>query len=121
MSHIDKLMELDGALAAGTFTKDGRLVEYRGELNRDWAQMIANLCAANTLMGAMQCESFSIYTGMNWKPFKGWAMSAGDYSICSMGQSGVLLETAKADFNRAFEVLEELREKFVDSEPMHST
>jgi roadblock/LC7 domain-containing protein len=44
---------------------------------------------------------------MNWRPFKGWAVSAGDYTICVMGDIGVFVETAKADFNAIYQTLGE--------------
>ena len=121
MSDLEKLMTLGGAVAAGEFTKDGRLVALKGEMDPKWAQMLANLCAANTLMGTMQCEAFGTYTGMKMTPFYGWAMSAGDYSFCVMGHRGVMMKTATADFNAAFAALAELRGVVADSKPMLAT
>ena len=121
MSDLEKLMTLGGAVAAGEFTKDGRLVALKGEMDPKWAQMLANLCAANTLMGTMQCEAFGTYTGMKLTPFYVWAMSAGDYSFCVMGHRGVMMKTATADFNAAFAALAELRGVVADSKPMLAT
>jgi roadblock/LC7 domain-containing protein len=121
MSDLDKLMSLSGAVAAGEFTKDGRLAGFKGDMDPKWTHMLANMCAANTLMGTMQCEAFSTYTGMKMAPFYGWAMSAGDYSICVMGHRGVMMATAKADFNAAFAALAELRGVVVDSKPILAT
>lgn len=67
IADLDKLMSLSGAVAAGEFTKDGRLVTFKGDMDPKWAQMLANMCAANTLMGTMQCEAFGTYTGMRWR------------------------------------------------------
>ncbi|MFO3797439.1 MAG: DUF2173 family protein [Anaerolineales bacterium] len=102
---LDKLMALKGAVAAGEFGVDGSLVAYKGALKEEHAKMVAMMCAANSLMGKMQAEGFTAYTGMKWSPFKGWAVSAGDYSVCVMGNAGVFVETAKADFNEIFKVL----------------
>jgi roadblock/LC7 domain-containing protein len=121
MSDLDKLMSLSGAVAAGEFTKDGRLVSFKGEMDPKWAQMLANMCAANTLMGTMQCEAFGTYTGMNMAPFYGWAMSAGEYSVCVMGHRGVLMNTAMVDFNAAFAALAELRDVVHESKPLMAT
>jgi roadblock/LC7 domain-containing protein len=105
MADLDKLMTLSGATAAGEFSTDGKLVAYKGDLAQEHAEMTALMCAANTLMGKMQAEGFTQYTGMNWRPFKGWAVSAGDYTVCVMGNIGVFVETAKADFNAIYKTL----------------
>jgi len=107
MANLDRLMELGGATAAGEFTPDGDLMSYKGELPEDIAHLIAKMCAANTLMGTIQAESFARISGMKWTPFHGWAVSAGDYSVCVLGHIGVFVETAKADFNDIYRVLSE--------------
>jgi len=104
---LDKLMELNGAAAAGEFTPSGELVAHKGALSDEHAEMVAMMCAANSLMGKMQSESFTKQTGMNWSPFKGWAVSAGDFSVCVMGNAGVFVESEKADFNEIFKTLGE--------------
>jgi len=105
--NLNKLMMLSGATAAGEFTATGELVAYKGDLSEEHANMVAMMCAANSLMGKMQAEGFSKYTGMKWSPFRGWAVCAGDFTVCVMGNIGVFVETAKADFNAIFETLGE--------------
>lgn len=108
MAHkLDRLMQLSGALAAGEFGVGGSLVDYRGDLSKEHAQLIAMMCAANTMMSRMQAEAFTKYTGMNWSPLRGWAVCAGDYCVCVMGEIGLFVETTKADFNEIFKTLGE--------------
>jgi roadblock/LC7 domain-containing protein len=107
MADLRKLMGVGGAVAAGEYTRDGELVSYEGELSEDIAKLIASMCAANTLMGTTQAESFTRISGMKWLPFHGWAVAAGDYSVCVMGNIGVFVEIRKADFNDIFKVLSE--------------
>jgi roadblock/LC7 domain-containing protein len=107
MANLDRVMGLKGAVAAGEFTPGGDLVTYKGELTEDIAKMVARMCAANTLMGTTQAESFTRISGMKWTPFHGWAVAAGDYSVCVMGHIGIFVETARADFNDIFKVLGE--------------
>jgi roadblock/LC7 domain-containing protein len=107
MADLNRLMGLNGAVSAGEFSATGELVSYQGKLSEEIARMTAKLCAANTLMGTTQAESFTRLSGMNCTPFHGWAVAAGDYSICVMGHIGVFVETAKADFNAIFKVLSE--------------
>ncbi len=107
MANLDRLMGLGGAVAAGEFSPGGDLVAYKGDLPEDIAKLIARMCAANTLMGTSQAESFTHVSGMKWTPFHGWAVSAGDFSVCVMGHNGVFVETSKADFNDIFKTLGE--------------
>ncbi|MEN8106795.1 MAG: DUF2173 family protein [Pseudomonadota bacterium] len=107
MTNLDRLMGLNGAVAAGEFTPGGELVSYKGDLTEEIAKLFAKMCAANTLMGTTQAESFTRISGMKWTPFHGWAVTAGDYSVCVMGHIGLFVETAKADFNDIFKILGE--------------
>ena len=108
MDKLDRLMGLKGAIAAGEYTIDGKLVSYKGNLPKDIAEMVAMMVAANTLMGKMQAEGFSKLSGMKWTPFHGWAVAAGDYAVCVMGNYGVFVEMQKADFNEIFKTLMEV-------------
>jgi roadblock/LC7 domain-containing protein len=108
MANLDRLLRLKGAVSAGEFSADGELVSYKGDLTEEDAALIAKMCAANTLMGTMEAETFSRISGfMKWTPFHGWAVSAGDYSVCVMGHVGIFVETAKADFNEIYRALAE--------------
>lgn len=59
MANLEKLMGLDGAVAAGEFTPSGELVSYKGDFGEDIAKVIARMCAANSLMGSSEAESFT--------------------------------------------------------------
>ncbi|QGA68284.1 DUF2173 family protein [Sulfolobus sp. E11-6] len=105
---LDKLMQLKGAIAAGQYTPDGKLVEYKGPLTREIAEMVAKMVAANTLMGTVEAESFTKISGMKWTPFLGWAVAAGEYAVCVMGNYGVFVKLSEADFNKIFKTLREV-------------
>ena len=105
MANLDRLIGLKGAISAGEFTPTGELVGYRGDMSEEVAALTAKLCAANSLMGGSQAESFSKISGMKWLPFHGWAVAAGDYSVCVVGNIGVFVETRNADFNDIFKTL----------------
>ena len=107
MANLKRLMDLSGAVAAYELTPGGELVSYKGDVNKDIAGLVARMCAANTLMGTTQAETFTRISGMKWTPFHGWAVSAGDYSVCVMGHIGIFVETAKADFNDIYKILSE--------------
>ncbi|BFI76649.1 DUF2173 family protein [Sulfurisphaera ohwakuensis] len=105
---LDRLMKLKGAIAAGHFTADGKLVEYKGPLTKELAEMVAKMCAANSLMGTTEAELFTKISGMNWTPFLGWAVAAGEYAVCVMGNYGVFVKLSEADFNEIFKALGEV-------------
>jgi roadblock/LC7 domain-containing protein len=105
MANLDRLMMLGGAVAAGEFSADGELVSYKGDFSRETARYIATVCAGKSLLGASEMTGLTRISGMNWLPFHGWAVAAGDYSICVLGHVGVFVETAKADFNNIYLVL----------------
>lgn len=107
MANLKRLMGLSGAVAAYELTPGGELVSYKGDVSEEIAGLVARMCAANTLMGTTQAETFTRISGMKWTPFHGWAVAAGDYSVCVMGHIGVFVETAKADFNNIFKILGE--------------
>jgi roadblock/LC7 domain-containing protein len=81
-------MQLKGAIAAGEFTADGKLVEYKGPLSKEIAKMVAIMCAANSLMGKIQAEGFTKFSGMKRTPFHGCAVAAGDYAVCVWATTG---------------------------------
>lgn len=104
---LDKLMDLPGAVAVGEFTPDGKLIRYKGKLTKEAAELAAMMCGTTSSMFAKQSGDFSEKTGMKWTPFKGFAVSAGDFSVCAAGNTGLFVETAKADFNKIFQALAE--------------
>ncbi len=105
--RLDKLMSLPGAVAVGEFTPEGKLIRYKGKLSKEAAEMAAMMCGSTSSLFAKQSGDFSAKTGMKWTPLKGFAVSAGDYSVCAAGNTGLFVETAKADFNKIFQALAE--------------
>jgi roadblock/LC7 domain-containing protein len=104
---LDRLMSLPGAVAVGEFTPDGKLVRYKGQLSPQAAEMAAMMCGTTSSLFAKQSGEFSEKTGMKWTPFKGFAVTAGEFSVCAAGNTGLFVETAKADFNKIFQALAE--------------
>lgn len=105
MAELSRLMDLRGAVAAWEFTPVGEIISYKGDLSEESLRPISKLCAANALMGESEVEGFARVAGSKWEPFHGFAMSAGDYSLCVIGHLAVYVETAKADFNEIYKVL----------------
>jgi roadblock/LC7 domain-containing protein len=107
MATLDELLKLPGVMAAGEFSADGKLVDYKAkiEMSRELATMTAQFCASVTMMFNTLAGAFSQLSKMNWTPQKGWAYSGGDWTVAIGGRRGVFAQTAKADFNKLFEAL----------------
>lgn len=107
MATLDDLIKIDGVIAAGQFTADGKLVDYKAnmEMPREMAEMSAQFCATVTMMSNTLAGAFSQLSRMNWVPQQGWMYAGGDMTVAIGGNKGVFIETARADFNQLFKVL----------------
>jgi roadblock/LC7 domain-containing protein len=84
-----------------------RHFEAEMDMSEEMAQMSAQFCATVSMMFNTLASSFTRLSDMNWEPQQGWAYSGGEWTVAigGGGTRGVFVETAKADFNRLFEVL----------------
>jgi roadblock/LC7 domain-containing protein len=105
MATLDELMKIDGVVAAGQFSDDGKLVQFRGDLRPEVAQAAAQFCGTVNMLFKTMSGSFQQISGMPWTPAQGWAFSGGKYSVCVGGDTGVFVETSKANFNSLFQAL----------------
>ena len=107
MATLDDLIKINGVVAAGEFTADGKVVDYKSnmDMSREMAEMAAQFCATVTMMFNTLAGTFPQTSQMNWTPQQGWAYSGGNMTVAVGGNKGVFIETAKADFNQLFQVL----------------
>jgi roadblock/LC7 domain-containing protein len=109
VATLQELLDIEGVVAAGEFNLDGSLVDFETsmDMSEEMAKMSAQFCATVSMMFNTLAGSFTQLSGMNWAPQQGWAYSGGDWTVAvgGGGTRGVFVETAKADFNRLFEVL----------------
>jgi roadblock/LC7 domain-containing protein len=108
MVNLTNLMSLNGAVSAAECKPDGGHISYiiKGNQTQESDKMTERLCAINSLMATI-VESFTHISEMNWTPFRGWAVAAGDYTVFVVNHIVVIVETDKADFNEIFKVLSE--------------
>jgi roadblock/LC7 domain-containing protein len=73
MASLDDLIKIDGVVAAGEFTSDGKLVDYKAnvDMSREMAEMSAQFCVTVTMMFNTLAGSFSKLSQMNWYRSKG--------------------------------------------------
>jgi len=107
VATISDLLNLNGVIAAGEFTVDGKLVEYKAkmEMSPEMAAMTAQFCATVTMLFNTLSGAYTQLTGMNWTPQRGWMFAGGEYTVALGGNRGVFVETSKADFNQLFQAL----------------
>lgn len=105
MATLDELMRINGVVAAGQFSDDGKLVDVRGQLKPEIAQAAAQFCGTVNMLFKMMSGSFQQMSGMQFTPVHGWACAGGDYSVCVGGDKGLFVETAKADYNALFKAM----------------
>ncbi len=111
MSNLDKLTQVKGVWAAGEFTDDGKLLAYKGNISEEQAAMAAEMCAANNAMAKMQCDGYTAFSGQEWTPLHGWALTGPKYSVCVMGNVGVFVNNDEVSFNQVFKALREVAGK----------
>jgi roadblock/LC7 domain-containing protein len=109
VATLQELLDIEGVVAAVEFNLDGSLVSFEASMDmpEEMAQMTAQFSATVSMMFNTLAGSFSRLSGMHWVPQQGWAYSGGEWTVAigGGGTRGVFVQTAKADFNRLFEVL----------------
>jgi roadblock/LC7 domain-containing protein len=104
MATLDELLTLDGVAAAGEFTADGKLVDFKAkrDMSPDLAATTAQYCASVTMLFNTLAGSYTQLSGMPFTPQQGWAYSGGEMTVAVGGNVGVFAETANVDFNALF-------------------
>ena len=111
MTALKDLLKINGVVAAGEFSTDGKLVDFESKMDMspEMAAMTAQFCASVTMLFNTLAGSFAKLSQMKWVPQSGWAYSGGDWTIAVGGNRGLFVETSKADFNKLFEALVQTR------------
>ncbi|HPS89304.1 MAG TPA: DUF2173 family protein [Methanosarcina vacuolata] len=104
---LDELLKFDGVMAAGIFSPEGKLVEYksRDEMPKEMAEMTAKFCGAVNLMFDALASAYTQLYKMNWVPQQNWMYSGGDWTVMISGTRGVFVEKSKADLKKLFTAL----------------
>ena len=107
MATLDDLLKLPGVMAAGEFSPDGKLVDFKAkmEMSRELAMMTAQFCASVTMMFNTLAGAYTQMSKMQWTPQQGWAYSGGEWTVAVGGTRGVFAKTVEADFNKLFQAL----------------
>lgn len=104
---LDELLKFDGVMAAGIFSPEGKLVDYKakGEMPRDMAEMTAKFCGAVNMTFDALATAYSKLYQMNWVPQNNWMYSGGEWTVMISGTRGVFVESSKADLQQLLKAL----------------
>lgn len=99
---LDELLKFDGVMAAGIFSPEGKLVEYKSSSNmpKEMAEMTAKFCGAVNLMFDALASAYTQLYKMNWTPQHSWMYSGGDWTVIISGTRGVFVENSKANLEQ---------------------
>jgi roadblock/LC7 domain-containing protein len=99
---LDELLKFDGVAAAGIFSQEGKLVDYKAktDMSKEMAQMTAKFCGTVNMMFDALASAYSQLYKMNWVPQHNWMYSGGDWTVIISGTRGVFVETSKANIEQ---------------------
>ena len=111
MPTLDQLIHLPGAYGAIEFSCTGELGAMRGELEPDFAKIIAQMCAANMAIYRMQATGWAKFTGQQgFLPERGFALLSLDHVLMGMDGKAVIGRNLDFDYDQAYQLLHEKAE-----------
>lgn len=103
MPVLQELMDLPGVYGAIEFSCTGELGETRGEIEPDFARILAQMCAANMAIYRMQATGWTQLTGQGgFLPERGFALMTLDHVLMGMDGQAVLAHRAQFDYDLAY-------------------
>lgn len=105
---LESTLAKPGTLAAGRFTAEGKLVEYRAnvELREELAVISSQFAATLSMLLGTFSASYSVLSGIPLVPFHGWTYSGGDMTSVVEGDLWSILRTEASSFRRPAPVRE---------------
>jgi roadblock/LC7 domain-containing protein len=108
MPTLDQLMQLPGAYGAIEFSCTGDLGDMRGDLAPDFAEVVAQMCAANMAIYRMQATGWAKHTGQRgFLPERGFAFLGLDHVMMGMDGKAVIGRNLDFDYDRAYRLFNE--------------
>ena len=99
MIGLDRLMKIEGVVAAGQFSEDGKVIRKVGELPEDLI-VSAQLCVQQNENSREFLKSLDNKSERDWQPLMGWIVWGGKYSVVVVGNTRVFVETSRGDYNQ---------------------
>lgn len=108
MPTLNKLMKLPSVYGAIAFADNGEINEIKGKLDRNFAEMVAQLCIANMAIYRMQATGWQKQTGQHgFLPERGFTFLALDHLIMGVHGKAVVAERKGFDHDLAYKTFNE--------------
>lgn len=121
MSTLNKLMALPSVYGAIAFTDSGEVEEIKGDLDQDFAEMVAQLCTANLAIYRMQATGWQKQTGQHgFLPERGFTFLALDHLIMGMHGKAVVAQRKGFDHDLAHKTFNDMAQAPVSQETLIS-
>ncbi len=99
MIGLDRLMKIKGVVAAGQFSEDGKIIRQVGEMPEDLRES-AELCVKQNHTCLDFLDVLNNQSTRQYGSLVGWTVWGSKYSVVTVGNTRVFVETNRADFNQ---------------------
>ena len=99
MIGLDRLMKVEGVVAAGQFSDDGKVIRKVGQIPEDLLES-AGLCVRQGQASKEFLDSLNDKMPRDYGSLVGWTVWGSRYSVVVMGNTRVFVETSRADYNQ---------------------
>lgn len=100
MIGLDRLMKKPGVVVAGQFSDDGKTIRFTGHVPEKVMKSMSRICAENNIRMSKEVIEVADKSGLKITPLTGWMIWSGIYAIFVVHNTGVIVETKRADFNQ---------------------
>lgn len=99
MIGLDRLMKIEGVVAAGQFSDDGKVIRKVGEIPEDLMES-AELCIQQNRASSKFLDSLNDQLPRDYGTLVGWTVWGSNYSVVVVGNTRVFVETNRGDYNQ---------------------
>lgn len=99
MIGLDRLMEIEGVVAAGQFSEDGKVIRKVGELPEDLMESAA-LCIGQNQASLDFLNSLNDRMSREFGSLIGWTIWGSKYSVVVIGNTRIFVKTTRGDYNQ---------------------
>jgi roadblock/LC7 domain-containing protein len=92
-------MKIEGVVAAGQFSENGKIIRIVGELPEDLMKK-AELCIRQNKTCQDFLTSLNNESPREYGSLVGWTVWGSKYSVVVVGNTRVFVETSRGDFNQ---------------------
>jgi len=100
MIGLDRLVKIEGVIAAGQFSDDGKVIRAVGDISEKMMNFTAQMCSKQANNLKTMVYQYSKATKMEWRPLVGWGVWGGKYAIVVINNTWVFIDPTYANFNQ---------------------